>query len=492
MNPTTFTFWDTETTGLHKAFHVPVEIGAVVTDASLRPIREINLACRPPRFVLPEPGALLTTGRSISELLGRPVTAYEATCRFAQEVRAATPTCFVTYNGVGFDDPLIQHTFYRHLHDPYIMLKGGNCRVDLLKLVQLAHALGLGELIVPTADNGRATFKLDRIAPLNGFKEPGAHSAVVDARAVHHLARLIATRAPVLWERALSLWSRKDAVRNLVAGADFIVQFGWDWRKGQSCPAFKALMPIGQGRSYAGDYVCLDLAIDPEEYVSLAPEELSAKITIGPKPRPICTVRLNGVPMVFNGADPLVSGRVPVDARTLAERVQRIRRDAGLRERVLEAVDLSRDSFEEPEHVEQQLYSGGFITNADMAALERFHQAAPEHKLKVVGTIRDTRLTYLAERLIYGEWPAVLPLDTRDRIDAERQDRHLALTEHPWTTVSAALEAIEELLPDADDAGREILVEYQAYLTRMEAPPSPPVDATVPLHPIAAVEMSPQ
>jgi hypothetical protein len=45
-------------------------------------------------------------------------------------------------------------------------------------------------------------------------------------------------------------------------------------------------MPIGQGRSYAGDYVCLDLAIDPEEYVSLAPEELTAKITIGPKPRP--------------------------------------------------------------------------------------------------------------------------------------------------------------------------------------------------------------
>ena len=419
---------------------------------------------RPPRFVLPEPGALLTTGRSIGELLSRPVSAFEATCRFEQEVRATTPTTFVTYNGVSFDDPLIQHTFYRHLHDPYLMLKGGNCRVDLLKLVQLAHALGLGDLVVPTTDNGKVTFKLDRIAPLNGFEEPGAHSAVVDARAVHHLARLIAERAPVLWERALGLWSRKDAVRNLVASADVVVQFSWDWRKGQSCRSFKALMPIGQGRSYAGDYVCLDLAIDPAEYVSLAPEELTAKITIGPKPRPICTVRLNGVPIVFNDDDPLVSGRVPVDASTLAERVQRIRRDTGLRERILEAVDLSRDSFEEPEHVEQQLYSGGFYSNSDKAALERFHQVAPEHKLQVVGTIRDARLTSLAERLIFEEWPAVLPLGTRDRIDAERQDRHFALTECPWMTVSFAIEAIEELLPDADDAGREILVEYQRYL----------------------------
>ena len=30
----------------------------------------------------------------------------------------------------------------------------------------------------------------------------------------------------------------------------------------------------------------------------------------------------------------------------------------------------------------------------------------------------------------------------------------------PWTTVAAALEAIEELLPDADDCGRAILTEY--------------------------------
>jgi exodeoxyribonuclease-1 len=67
---------------------------------------------------------------------------------------------------------LIQHTFYRHLHDPYLMLKGGNCRVDLLKLVQLAHTLGQGALIIPTADDGRVTFKLDRIAPLNGFEGP--------------------------------------------------------------------------------------------------------------------------------------------------------------------------------------------------------------------------------------------------------------------------------------------------------------------------------
>ena len=91
--------------------------------------------------------------------------------------------------------PLIQHCLYRHLHDPYLMMKGGNCRIDMLRMVQLAYSLGQGDLVVPISDTGKAIFKLDRIAPLNGFDEAGAHAALVDALVVHHLARLIAQRA---------------------------------------------------------------------------------------------------------------------------------------------------------------------------------------------------------------------------------------------------------------------------------------------------------
>lgn len=87
----------------------------------------------------------------------------------------------------------------------------------------------------------------------------------------------------------------------------------------------------------------------------MAPAELTDKITIGPKWRPICTIRLHGVPIVFRRDDPLVVGRVRVDDEVLAERVRRIRCDAALRERILDAVDLSRDRFEEPEHLEQRL-----------------------------------------------------------------------------------------------------------------------------------------
>ena len=119
-----------------------------------------------------------------------------------------------------------------------------------------------------------------------------------------------------------------------------------------------------------------------------------------------------------------------------------------------------------------------------MLALERFHQAAPENKLQVVRTLDDARLRCLGERLIYEEWPATLPLDVHARLEAELRDRHLTQTERPWTTVSAALEAIDELLPSADDDGRKILLEYREYLSGLlpfDKPASEMVDASVPL-----------
>jgi hypothetical protein len=111
---------------------------------------------------------------------------------------------------------------------------------------------------------------------------------------------------------------RHDPVRDFLVRTDVVVEFRWDWRYGG--PSFKALVPIGVGRGYAGDFVCLDLARDPAEYASLSSEELANETTVGPKARPICAIRLNGVPIVFDHNDPLVIGRVPVESRVLAER----------------------------------------------------------------------------------------------------------------------------------------------------------------------------
>jgi hypothetical protein len=115
-----------------------------------------------------------------------------------------------------------------------------------------------------------------------------------------------------------------------------------------------------------------------------------------------------------------------------------------------------------------------------MTLLERFHQVTPENKWEVVATLGDARLRYLAERLIFEEWPAKLPLDVYARIDANLRDRQCAVTECPWTTISDAMEATEELLLSADEHGRAILVQYREYL--MGLSPATPRSIDIPLH----------
>jgi exodeoxyribonuclease I len=469
MDTNGFVFWDTETTGLDKAFHVPVEVGGLITDGDLRPSRSFELVSRPPKFVLPEPGALVTTGRSISELNARELSCYAAVERFAAEVRVVTPTCFVTYNGVSFDDPLIQHTLFRNLHDPYLMMKGGNRRLDLLNVVRLVHALGLGSLNVPTNGSGKPVFKLDQLAVLNGFRESGAHSACVDTRALLHVALLVRENSAAIWQRALSVWSRKDSVRDLLLSNEVVIQFEWNWQK--ATPVFKALMPISAGRSYPGEVLCLDLECDPSDYGALSPEELVQEITIGPKPRPICPVRLNAVPIVFSVDDPLVGGVVPHTVETLLARVRRLQSDPSLRGRILTAADLRRAEFSEPEHPEQQLYSGGFITDADMIALNRFHACADLGRMSAVERIQDKRLRYLAARLLYEEWPGELPSAMKLSMDAELNRRLHAGLKAPWTTFATAQRDIEKMLPGADLKGRAILLEYLDYISLLSSIP---------------------
>ena len=208
----------------------------------------------------------------------------------------------------------------------------------------------------------------------------------------------------------------------------------------------------------------MDLERNPSDYASLSPGELVSEITIGTKPRPICPVRLNAVPIVFAIDNPIVAGRLPKNIETLLCRARELRTDVGLRDRILEAADLRRSQFGEPEYPEQQLYSGGFISDDDMAALTNFHCCEQSRRLAAVERIGDRRLQYFAARLMYEEWPAALPPAIKHQIDAELTSRLHAGLEAPWTTYAKAQREIEKLLPDANSRARAILLEYRDYI----------------------------
>jgi Exonuclease C-terminal len=117
------------------------------------------------------------------------------------------------------------------------------------------------------------------------------------------------------------------------------------------------------------------------------------------------------------------------------------------------------------------LYSGGFITDADLVALSAFHNCNESSKAFAADRIRDSRLRYFATRLMFEEWPSALPEPTRLAVGAELDRRLHAGLDAPWTTYATAQQDIEMMLPDADAKGRAILLEYLDYLKRLSRVP---------------------
>jgi exodeoxyribonuclease-1 len=224
------------------------------------------------------------------------------------------------------------------------------------------------------------------------------------------------------------------------------------------------LLSLGPRPDYSGEVLCIDVGIDPASYASLSSADLVDKIARGSVARPICPVRLNKMPMVFRLNDRLISSALPHDVDALIARVRRLSQDRAFYDRVMEAATLRQEGFEASAHVEEQLYSGGFISNSDAARQARFHLADPEGKLQLVDQFDDGRLRTLGLRVVFDEHPALLPPDVRERLDAEVAGRMHAGTSVPWTTIASALQEIDKGFVQSRGKTRDLLTDYRQYL----------------------------
>ncbi len=347
------------------------------------------------------------------------------------------------------------------------MQKNGNTRLDLLHVTRLLYSLNLANLKVGANKKNQPSFKLDQIAPLNGFKELGAHSASVDVRALAHLAAIVRSRAPDIWHKSVSLWSQKAEVHNLLMSNEVVVAFEWNWQSGK--PIFKAIAPLCPSRSYPGEFLCFDLQFDQDRYRISTAESLTQQFTIGTTPRPVCPIRLNAVPVVFAVDDPIVSAVLPDTVRALVEKAKQLRNNADLIDRIVEAAELRRGKFDAPKYFEQQLYSGGFTTNAEQSVMRDFHQAEGVHKYRVLRKLTDERMKYFAARVVYEDWPDSLPRAEFQKLDRELLSRMHCTTKEPFATLNSVTQDISKLSTTADPAAAHILSQYRSYIETLNS-----------------------
>lgn len=285
-------FYDTETTGIASHYDQILQFAAIKTDPEFNELERFEVRSRLLPYVVPSPEAMRTNRIRAERLLDPALPShYEMMCSIQGILSRWSPSTFLGYNSLRFDEDLVRQGLYKTLHQPYLTNTNGNTRSDVLRIVQAASVFAPEAIVVPTGGEGHQVFKLDQIAPANGFSPKMPHEAMNDVEATIFLCRLVA-------ERASDVWSTFMRFSNKAAVVDFITSepaFCWtDFYFGR---AFGCLATaIGQNAEYSNEWYIYDLSVAPEELGNLTDDELNARLR--EQPKPIRRLRTNAIPML--------------------------------------------------------------------------------------------------------------------------------------------------------------------------------------------------
>jgi exodeoxyribonuclease-1 len=445
-----FVFYDLETTGISPAFDQPLQFAAIRTNNDFAEIERVDLRCRIAPHIIPSPQALMVTGVTPAQLVDTELPSlFEFTQTIMELTERWAPATWVGFNTIRFDEEVLRQTFYQNLQpNIYATQFNGNNRLDILTAVYAVWCRSPGLMHWPKDDSGRTTFKLDRLAPANGFNAHNAHDALGDVEATIHIARLIAKDDPELWSAILHNRDKQNVIATLETfhPVELVLRFGG-----------------GPPRSYVGCFcgtatnnptqaAFFDLeAGDPEALMQA--DDAALFLAVDGTPQIIRSIATNKVPSIFPIANP-----DPDHLRKAAL----IAANPAFRARVGQAMAARyvEDDAAPPLQVEKQIY-GKFYSKADRDLLTEFQRADWPRRQQIVGLFTDARLRQLGRRLIAFYSPETLTAEEVDQFEAFLQERWNA-QETEWTTISSATRAIADLRaqPGADNTVLDEIVAF--------------------------------
>ncbi|WP_395663157.1 exonuclease domain-containing protein, partial [Aestuariivirga sp.] len=427
-----FVFYDTETTGSDTFYDQILQFAAIRTDDALNEIDRFEIRCRIQPHILPAPGALLVTGVALDQL-SDPVlpSHFEMAATIHEKLSAWSPAVFAGYNSLEFDEDLLRQAFYQSLLPPFLTNTNGNSRLDIMRLALAVHEFEPGRLEIPQRADGAPTFKLDRLAPTNGFLHPNAHDALADVEATIYLAQLMKERAPWLWEHLLRMGQKAEAVRHARSAA---VRLYTDFPYNK--PNHWLVSAIAVDPQNNGNVIAFNLAHDPAELPSVSDDSL--RKWAATKPKPLRTIKASSCPILLD----LERARDRIELMKIGEpeimrRAQLLQGSPELRHRLLQAYVATREVYEQSPWLEGQIYRG-FPGARDAALMRDFHRGSWPARAEIAGLFEDDRYRKIARRIVFGHRPDLLDNGTRRAFSTAIAQRWLTEGKAKWLTLERA------------------------------------------------------
>lgn len=376
---------------------------------------------------------MMVTGVTVERLTDKALpSSYSMISEIRKKLLSWSPAIFIGYNSLKFDEHILRHEFYKNLFPAYLTNSNKNSRIDAMRLMQIAAALEPSCLKTPPGKDGKPSFKLDQIAPLNGFDHKHAHDALSDVEATIYLCKLIRDSSSEPWSNVMR-FSQKAAVRDFTDSEEIFCLHEVYYGK----PFFFFMSSLGTNPDKTGEIYAFDLKGEPATFENLDDESLRRLISGSPKP--IRRFKANSCPMLF----PLdgLPDRITLsehDHDTFVARARYLTANPELQKRLIRCYEGEQPEGSDAPHVESKLYEG-FFSDEDTKKMEQFHMLPWEERYSLVQSFGDGRLKELGTRVIYFEKRHLLSHDDRLRLDVLFAERIMASGDSlPWTTLPAA------------------------------------------------------
>jgi exodeoxyribonuclease-1 len=453
-------FYDTETTGTKTFFDQIMQFAAIRTDEALNEVDRFEVRCRLLPHIVPSPGAVRVTGLRVSELSDpRLPSHYQMVRSIRAKLLSWCPALFIGWNSIHFDEELVRQAFYKTLHNPYLANREGNSRSDAMRMAQACSIFAPEALIIPTDEDGQQVFKLDEVAPVNGFNSGRAHDAMGDVDATLFICRIIMEKAPEIWSSFMR-FSAKPAVVSYITEermfcmSDFYYSQPYSW----------IVTTIGQSQDNGAEWYVYNLGVPPESLLALSDARLAARLQESPKP--LRRLKSNAAPMLFPPEEaPECCRDRELGLVELERRTEVVHADQPLRERLISVFESQKKEYPISPHVEMQIYDG-LIEDSDEKLMNAFHEAAWPERYAIVEKFQDPRLKTIGMQLIHLERPELLDKAIRRKHKVAAAKRLLGKGEDiPWLTIPDALKELEGMLAATSGAELKLLREHHKYLS---------------------------
>lgn len=391
MSSRRYVIYDEETSGLNYDYDQILEAAAVTLDEDFNLISgsERTFTMRPRVDVPPHPEASLVHGMSLRRLRETGMTEYQFTDEMLRYL--SVPNTFIGgYNNLSFDDEFLRRALFRNLRDPYgHEWRDGNARFDVLNIVRTLYAWEPDSLNWPVNEEGKVSMKLGAIAEANRIKLDNAHDALSDVLATAELLRLVNSLGLYWPGRCMDLTNKREADRLL--GKRTALFHMSPFYSVDRCYS-SMILPVVRDSLSQNRVICVDLAADPTDMLSMTPEEIR-RYKFTPRNElegvipdvPAMTVQINKQPSLAEVSEvsPSLHKRMGVDLHQCLEHAKMIASTPGIAQKLQEAFQSTMPPAKD---VYASIYSGAFFNPADSRRRDNAHLPGPGNQPAIATT----------------------------------------------------------------------------------------------------------